>query len=172
MEIGTEKHPCAPENAARFLKWVRERGGVAVWLSVNLSNPGASWSTPALYEDGTPGGPPSWESARTPCRVITDPEDVEVITAKEVKRFHVAVRRGSGLSFKLTDGSSRKLRDALAKAGEGSWYQFDYGAQEAVIFVPGEKISLLEWEAREALGARSAQGIGSDGEKAVSQSDG
>jgi hypothetical protein len=165
----SEKHPCAPENAARFLKWVRERGGVAVWLSVNLSNPGASWSTPALDEDGSPGGPPSWESARTPCRTITDPNDVEVITAKEVKRFHVAVRRGSqGLSFKLTDGSSRRLRDAVAKAGEDAWYKFDYSSQEAVIFVPGEKVSLLEWEAR----MRASKGIGSDGEKAVSQSDG
>jgi len=151
VEKPAEKHHCAPENAAKMLMWIRERGGIAIWRSVNLSNPGASWSTPVNHEDGTPGGRPTWQADSAPCRVISDPSEVEVVTAREVKRFHVGVRRGDqGLSLKVTDGGSRRIRSEVAKAGEEAWHEFDYGTQEAVILVPGEKVSLLEWEAREA----------------------
>lgn len=55
----------------------------------------------------------------------------------EVKRFHVAVRWGAqGFSLKLTDGATRNVRRALAKAGEGSTYTFDYDTQECVIYMP------------------------------------
>jgi hypothetical protein len=42
-----EKHHISPETAAKALEWIKTRGGLAIWQSVNLSNPGASWSTPA-----------------------------------------------------------------------------------------------------------------------------
>lgn len=147
------KHHCAPENAAKMLMWIRERGGIAVWQSVDLSDTEVSWSTPVRSEDGTPISKPTWKAANIPCRLISDPSEVEVITAREVKRFHVAVRRGSqGLSLKVTDGGSRRIRAEVAKAsakfGGEAWYEFDYSTQDAVIFVPGEKISLLEWEAQ------------------------
>ena len=140
------KHKIAAENAEKMLEWIKSRGGLAIWNSVNLSNPGSSWTTPANKEDGTPTAKPSWELADKPERIITDASECEVITAKEVKRFHVAIRRGSeGFSFKLTDASSRKVKEAVKKAGNEAWYEFDYGSQECVILVPGTKINLVDW---------------------------
>ena len=118
-------HEVAPENAAKMLDWIEKRGGVAVWKSINLSNPGASWSTPALAPDCSPYQKPSWESASKPHKVITNPAEIAVVTRKEVKRFHVAIRvSGHGISMKLTSG---------------------YETQEAVITVPSETVPLLQF---------------------------
>jgi len=142
-----EKHQCAPENAGRFRDWIKNRGGVAIWRSVNLSNLGRSWSTPALTVEGEPTAKPSWESDSKPARIIRDESEIEVIVAKEVKRFHVALRPGDqGLSYKLTDASTRRVRTACEKAGEKSWYEFDYGNQEAVILVPDGVTRLDQYE--------------------------
>jgi hypothetical protein len=138
------KHECALENAPRFLDWIKNRGGVAVWNSIDFSNLGASWSTPALT-DGVPTPKPTWQADSKPSRIITDPNEIEVIVRKEVKRFHVAIRRGSqGFSFKLTDASSRKVRAMCDKFGDESSYHFDYETQECVITMPETKVSLAE----------------------------
>ena len=42
-----EKYHISPETAPKALDWIKTRGGIAVWQSVNLSNPGATWTTPA-----------------------------------------------------------------------------------------------------------------------------
>lgn len=143
---GVQPHRCIPSNAPKFREWITSRGGVAVWDSINLSNPGASWSSPALALDGSPTTKPTWQAADKPSRIITDPAEILVDLPVEVKRFHVAVRRSSqGLSYKLTDASSRKVEAATAKAGPEAWYEFDYGSQEAVIYKPGRSIPLSEW---------------------------
>lgn len=134
-----EKHQITSRDVPLIVDWLKHRGGVLVWKSINLSNPGASWTTPALQADGAPAVRPSWEAANEPARHITDPAEIEVIALREVKRFRVALRRGSqGLSIKLTDASSARLRRELEKAGDQATYQFDYCSQEAVISVPGE----------------------------------
>lgn len=145
-----DKHTVLEENAERFWQWIQRRGGIAIWRSVNLSNPDASWSTPVNEENGDRYNKPNWQSANEPERIITNPSEVEVSVPKEVKRFPVAVRRGSqGLSFKLTDGSTRKVRSAVAKIseemGKEAWYEFDYSNQEAVIFVDDRLIPLQEY---------------------------
>jgi len=141
-----DKHECAPENAAKMREWIRSRGGVAIWRSQNLSNPGASWSSPALTPEGTPYPKPSWQAENAPHRIITAAAEIEVITRKEVKRFRIAVRMGgSGLTMKLTDASTRKVRAACDKLGPDSAYEFDYGSQEAIITLPGERVSLADW---------------------------
>ena len=151
------KHDCHESNAQKFWDWVKNRGGVAVWRSVNLSNPGKSWSTPAFTRFGDTGPQPAngdasyrassidadklvpypkptWEADSKPERVVTSPDDIEVFTAKEHKRFHVAVRRGGqGFTLKVTDAGSRRIRREVAKAGEGAYYEFDYEAQDCVV---------------------------------------
>jgi hypothetical protein len=149
----TEIHKVKPENAARMWNWLQMRGGIAVWRSINLSNPGASWSTPALTANGEPTPKPTWQAANAPERIITDPAQVHVMVAREVKRFHVAVRMGgNGLMMKLTDGSSRRLRAAVASASEkygtDAWYEFDYDMQDAVILVETASIPIAEWVAK------------------------
>jgi hypothetical protein len=140
------KHSCTAENAPMFLDWIKNRGGIAVWRSVNLANPGASWSTPA-YTDGKPTVKPTWESGDEPEAIYISTDDIEVFTSKEVKRFHVAVRmRGCGFTLKCTDGATRRIRREVAKIGEGAYYQFDYDTQDAVIMKPSGTITLTEWE--------------------------
>jgi hypothetical protein len=121
------------------------RGGIAQWPSVNLSNPGASWSTPALT-DGKPTPKPNWQCSNEPSQIVTDAAEVMVEVPKEVKRFRVGVRRGSeGFTLKVTDGGTRRIRKECAKAGEHSWYEFDYDTQEAVIYVPEKRVPLTEF---------------------------
>lgn len=133
-----EKHQIDATEAQKIIGWIRDRGGIAVWRSADLGSPLVRWTTPLNGPDGTPTGRPSWQAEKAPYRVITDAADVEVVTGKEAKRFRVSLARGDGLSVRLTDASSRKLRGAVEKAGSGAWYQFDYATQEAVVYVPGD----------------------------------
>lgn len=144
-EAVMKRHSCKENNAERMAEWITNRGGLAIWKSINLSNPGASWTTPALSEDGKPYDKPNWQSANEPAKIITNPEDVDVITYKEVNRFHVAIRSKGMFSFCLTDASDRKVKKALDKAGEGSTYHFDYEYQDCIIKVPDKTITLKEW---------------------------
>jgi hypothetical protein len=143
----SEKFKIAPENAAKMSDWLRTRGGIAIWSSINLSNIGATWSTPALT-DGKSTPKPTWQAGNEPDRIITDPGECVVVEPREVNRFYVAIRPGAqGFVFKVTDGGTRRIRGALAKANRDArcapdagvaWYEFDYSTQEAVIFVEGE----------------------------------
>jgi len=152
MENNEFEHECAAENAGKFLDWITNRGGVAVWESINLSNPGASWSTPALTPEGKPYSKPTWQAGNEPVKIVTDPDKIKVFTAKEVQRFHVGVRMGGqGLTLKVTDGGNRRIQKALVKHGEESFCQFDYEVQDAVIFVPEGEISLTEFVKQDGL---------------------
>jgi hypothetical protein len=113
--------------------------GIQVWNSINLSNPGAQWIT------GMGPGKPTWQVGNEPDYVIRDPWKVGVQGEEEVRRFRVGVRPSSnGLSIKVTDGGTRRIRAALAKY-EGSRYEFDYETQEAIILAPiGEPFPLGE----------------------------
>jgi hypothetical protein len=147
-ETKLEKHTVSPENAAKFKEWIASRGGVAVWRSADLSDPALSMSSPALDREGNPTPKPHWKLENMPHRVITDPNDIDVITGKEVKRFHIGVRMGSqGMSLKVTEGSTRRIRAAVDKAGDGAWYELDHSTQEAVIYVPAKNVSLKDWSA-------------------------
>jgi hypothetical protein len=158
-----EKHHCNVENAPRFLDWIRNRGGVAIWRSVNLSNPGASWSSPATIRKGDcegqtgdeviPYPKPNWQCESQPTRVITSTDDVLVYTDKEVKRFRVALRCVSAFQIKCSDASSKKIRKAVEAAGKGAHYVFDYETQEAVILAPTSVVSLTEWARAQEVAA-------------------
>ena len=147
------------ENAAKFSEWLKTRGGLAVWRSVDLSDPGASCTTPALTEDGKPYSKPHWKYANEPERIITDASEVQVQRMVEVKRFHVATKRGSGfMQLVLTDASDARVRKALDKAGKGSSYVFDYGDYENCIILKPDKVqSLPEWEAEQVTPQLTAQ---------------
>ena len=128
------------ENAPLFLRWLAERGGIKVWRSVDLCEPGKSWSTPA------DAGKSSWQAAPEPERIVTDAADIDVVTEREVKRFRVAARMGSsGTRLKLTDSSAERVRRAVEAAGEGARHVFDYSTQEAVILVPSRVVLLNRW---------------------------
>lgn len=141
-----DKHQVSPENATLIRTWLEQRGGIAIWRSADLSDPGASVTTPVNAEDGTPTQKPGWKWQATPERIITSIDEVEVVVPEEVKRFRVALRRGgNGLKIKLTDAASKRVRDAVAKAGEGAWYEFGgdaFSGAQAIIYKPGMTIPL------------------------------
>ena len=143
-------HYCQAENAPKFLDWIRNRGGLAVWRSVDMSDPGASWSTPARTTEGDPTPKPHpWKAEAAPSRVITDLKDVLVVEDKEVERFHVSIHAGSGgLIIKCSDASIRRIRESEAATGKGAYHEFDYGTQEAVIKAPVTQMTLAEWAER------------------------
>ncbi len=116
--ITEKKHKleCGPDNARLLWSWIKNRGGVAKWSSINLSNPSGSWITPTLDKEGKPYGKPTWQAANDP-EIVTDPEDIGVYQAKLYKAFNVAVR-WAGLGTKLTDASQRKLDACLEKCKE------------------------------------------------------
>ena len=140
----SDKYQCRPQDAARIREWIATRGGILIWKSLNLSNPTGSWTTPALDSEGRPYGKPTWQAANVPSRHITSMDEVEVVEPKLVKRFHVGVRRAD-LSLKVTDAGSRRIRAAVEKAGDGAYYEFDYGQQDALIYVPARVVPLAEW---------------------------
>jgi len=141
------KHQISEESATKILDWLKNRGGVAIWDSVDLSDPTYSLSTPAKTEEGEPFPQPHWKVGDEPARVITDIDEIEVATYKEVKRFHVGTHVGSeGLKVKVTDGGTRRIRKEVEKAGEDAFYVFDYGDYDnAVIMVPSKVVPLKEW---------------------------
>lgn len=145
------KHSCEEKNARKFWHWIKTRGGIAVWKSVNLSNPGASWSSPVRDKDGNTYGKPNWQSANEPV-IFDNPDEVGVYQKSLYKAVPVALRRsGNGLTLKLTDASQRKV-DKLLRACEekhgDSFYErgtLDIeGASIGVFYSTGE-ISLTEW---------------------------
>lgn len=133
------------DSADKIFKWVEERGGIAVWRSLDLSNPGGQWITPAKDSNGNLPDRPHWSAEKTP-EIISNLNDIEVIEPREVKRFRVALRRGSGFMIECTDASSRKIRKSLSEAGDSSWYEFDYETQECVIYAPGRVVGLSEYQ--------------------------
>lgn len=142
----TLPHVVASQDAERIWDWLTTRGGLALWKSINLSNPGASWTAPLLGPHGETKAKPNWQCDSEPYRIITDPDEVSVVVDREVKRFKIHTRMGSqGLTLKLTAASTRRVEREVAKAGEGAHYVFDYATDEAVILAPESEQTLKSW---------------------------
>jgi hypothetical protein len=129
----------------KFVDWIANRGGVAIWTNINLSNCDAGDQyTPATTKEGVkvtddPSAQPHWSVAFK--EVVTDISRFRFVKEfKEVKRFHVAIRSAfMGFGLKLTDGSTRKVRAMCAKYSTDqvkAVYRFDYEMQQCVIELP------------------------------------
>lgn len=147
------------ENAVKLASWIKDREGIAVWNSANLSDPGKQMLTPVKDEEGKIYSKPHWSMGNTP-HLVTSPDEVILCKYKEAKRFHVAVRCSSnGLTLKCTDASSEKIRREVEKAGEDAHYEFAYADyKNCVIFVVESKITLTQWIRNESLYDSSQDG--------------
>ena len=152
------KHQCEESNAEKFLDWIKNRGGVALWKSINLSNHGASWSTPANNEDGTPSTKPTWQASNTPT-IFTSADEIGVYVDELYKAFPVGLRRGDGFSTKLTDAAQRRvdkyLDECREKHGDASYKKgvLDIDGASIGIYYTKSEISLSEWEASKKVAA-------------------
>lgn len=143
---------CTPEDAPKLREWLANRGGIAVWKSINLSNPGGEWLTPSLDEHGKRTPKPTWQAGNEPSQIVVMADRVGVYTEALFKAFTVSVRMsGNGLSLKLTDASQRRLDRAMeaCNAKHGSAH-FRRGVLDSdrpsmgVYYVTGE-VPLSEW---------------------------
>lgn len=142
------EHECDEENAARFLDWIRNRGGVAFWKSVNLSNPGASWSAPALQADGQPATKPTWQAENAPSAIYRDASKIGVYTGKVVETLP-AVLRLKGMTAVLSKQTAKRLAAALRRVekSHGSSFYRMGGLTDPAVYIctAGPMISLQEW---------------------------
>lgn len=134
---------CVPGNAERFAQWLKDRGGISLWKSLNLSNPGASWCTPALTEEGTDYPKPNWQTESAPALTVCDPDFVGVEIPQEFKRVKISLQQQGLMKIVLTDASTRKVTKALEEAGDGSFYTFEDDV--AVIWKVVGTVGLMEW---------------------------
>lgn len=153
---GAYRHTIESTQVEKIVGWIKNRGGIAVWRSANLSNPSGSWTSPATIRKGDccghtgpdadeiiPYPKPNWQAESKPSNVIDSVEDIDVSYDVEVKRFRVSLRR-AGFSVKVTDAGTRRIRKEVEKAGSGAYYRFDYDTQEAVIFRQDRIVPLAE----------------------------
>jgi len=135
------------KDAARVLTWIKERGGVAIWKSVCLSEPSYSCITPELDKDGKQTEKPSWKVGNKPI-IVTDASQIAYIETEEIKMIRISLRiSGNGLMLKLTDASVRKLEKAMKSSGADS-YEFDRNADGkpiARLLKTVKEIPLSEW---------------------------
>lgn len=134
-----------------FENWIAYRGGVMVCGNVNLSNPGASdvFLPARTVDPKTKAMLPSigpW--SHRPKELVKDISRFRFAKAfTVVARVKVALRRGGGLSFCLTDSSQRKVDHALDKArekyGDDVTYRKDGGLFNYEKFIV---IEVPEWE--------------------------
>lgn len=116
----TFKIEVSKADAPRIAGWLANRGGVAIWQSLDLSDAGARTFTPA------DASRPSWRYADKPVEIVTQASDIGVYQEKLYKAFPVSLRRSSnGMTMKLTDNSQRKLdkhmQDCREKHGDAFW---------------------------------------------------
>jgi len=149
MDISKFKITTEIANAPNMAKWITERNGIVRWASIDLSDPGAGMLGPRIGPDGKLTTKPSWKMGNEPEFHVTDPEEVGIITKKEVKTVRIGIQRGSGfMQMVLTDSASKRVKDALDEAGEGSRYVFDFDDHDrriARIMKADAVISLKQW---------------------------
>lgn len=142
------EHSCDEENAPKFALWIRARGGVAVWPSVDLGDPGASWSTPVRQPDGEPTTKPTWKAANKPKSIHLDPDRIGVYVPGVFKELPVTLKR-NGMTLYLTDASQRKVDKAMDRCRKqhgDAWYRKG-GPFERLVYIcyHASEISLTEW---------------------------
>ncbi len=150
-----KKHRTEAEHAPRFAKWFAERGGIAIWKTLDPENAGQTYTTPIKGPNGEPieSLRPHWSAEGKPSRIITDPSEVVVDKAVEFKRFHVGIRKkANGWRLKLNPASARRLNKYKDQAREksnpieaGSFHLFDYEKQDCIVYYIDGEISLTEW---------------------------
>jgi len=130
-------------NAERMLDWLANRGGIAIWSSLDLSRAGERVFTPADASS------PSWHYPSKPDEIVTDRAEVGIYTETLFKAFPVSLRRGgNGLTIKLTDASQRKVDTAMnqcKKKHGNAHYQKGVLADKAAsigVFYAGEPEAL------------------------------
>ena len=138
-----------PENAEKIADWLRARGGIAIWHSVDRSRAGETIAAPVNALTGVPRPKPAWWVGNVPDRIITDFAEVLVSKDVEVERFFVALRRDRHgnlkAGYEYTEASLRRVRRTIAKAGRGAYHVFDYATAQAVILRPEWQTSLLDY---------------------------
>jgi hypothetical protein len=147
-----EKYRVAAENAGKISLWLKERGGIQIWKSRDLADPGASKTTPYLDPAGNVAKSPGWKFGDKPDRHITDEADVEVAFPKLVESFRVKFVQ-KGMRITVNAAGSRKIKLRLGHwsetTGKEAFYTFD-SSDVVNVYVDDVVIPLQQWAQRAA----------------------
>ncbi len=158
--LPTKQHEVAEENAYKFAEWIINRGGLLVWESADLGDPGKSVTTPALSTAGGMTSSPHWKFP-SPAFRVTTLEQVTVFTTKVVSTFTIKLKQSQG-RLVLNNASNRKVENEMARlreSGHSPFYRFGatgssngnpvhglmFGQDTVEICVDGERVPLVEW---------------------------
>lgn len=124
------KYKVTPEQETKIVTWLKERNGVAVWRNCNLSSHsiGTEAFTPATQADGSPAQCPGWQYGGTPIAVTTDANDFVVEVFEPFAKMRVMPGKYGPPCDPIKRGRD-KVDKALALAGEGAYWQFDYSTR-------------------------------------------
>jgi len=151
MKIELERHEVSSLNSREFFeRWIKERQGVVLWRSQDMSVPRGDTFTPVKDAAGVDSPRPHWAYVRH--EVITDITRFRFCKSwSEVGRCKIALDKklngyDSPFGFfptaiVLTDGSTRRVRVLLAKLQvvHGPDVKYRFEDLEAVFEKP-------EWE--------------------------
>lgn len=126
----TKPHIINSADAPRIVEWLQTRGGIRVWENRDIGGDSNGATTPAKTKEGADYPSPHWRFGQEPARTITDPADVEVATDVVVETITIKLK-SSGHRMVLNNASDRRVRAALERAGEGSYYTFGIGNDPA-----------------------------------------
>jgi hypothetical protein len=114
------------ENALTFKSWIETRGGIARWVSKDLTDPGEVF-TPALTTEGEVYGSPHWKYGHKAEEVITDPSRFVVEQVEIVEEFEGKLRRDR-LRLVLTKSAQDRADKKVKKLTKGDdtkvWWEF------------------------------------------------
>ena len=146
-------------DAPKVLDWLKTRGGLSVWSSKDLGGPPSIVTTPYRNSEGELSSAGHWRYGDKPDRHVTEASDVEVCIDVPVETFEIKLKT-SGLRIVLQASSERKIGEALARAGPGSYYVFgekdnssrvcnglQYGCDTCTIMKLAQALPLPMWEA-------------------------
>lgn len=135
----------SPEVAIKLREWLDAGRGIAVWQNCNLS----SHSIGNL--SFTPGDKPSpgWQFGNSPVHTTSDAQDFRVQSWNEVERIKVRPGKYGPPCHPVTKADIPKLDKAIARAGDGAEWRFDFQDYScvrpwviAVIETPGDLLPI------------------------------
>lgn len=159
----TAKYTVQEENAGKIANWLATRGGILIWQSRDLGDPGKSVTTPYLTADGKLTDSPHWKFGGTPDRHIKSSDDVDVGTSRIVETFKVKLKGSRYGKITVNDAGTRKLESRLEhwrqETGKDAFYTFastgtasgdivhamTVGSDEINIHIEDRVVPLEEW---------------------------
>ena len=106
--VDAPKHRCLPEDVIDMTDWLQNHGGIAVWSAASPTDPNKNYSTALKNAKGELLD--SNERRKAIIRIVTTPDDMEVVEFDEIQKLSVSTRKG-----KLTKVAINKINKVVTE---------------------------------------------------------